>query len=615
MEKNLLRFEAWFERNSFPIAFGLLLCFTYFGISPDLALAADPASTNEQFINEIGNIAPGANNFNSDMKKMAIGFTRIAQVIAVVMTAVAGLMVAFGMQDSTKTMWNFILGIGLIINFGSAASHLFATVPDSAAASNEYTKEALKNMMTEDKDILSQFFGAYYLMIIQGALALKPIAMKLLLIIVMIEVTIQISLDLIEGDKVKFLLTTCLHAGFWLFLIDNWLGVSLLGAGNFNLMNSLSEFFQQVGFTAAGVGGTAVISDSGTAQATGDAAVLRPDSIVDNAWTLWGILFDWAKGISFPTSIAAWAVVLVCIVLIILTAIEMFMARIEFYTMALLTMPLLAFGVSKKFSFLSDKTIGAMFNLGIKLAVISFLTGAICPMLNTFTESFNSNGTKGIPGGDLRVCLVMLITVLIIYLLTKKIPQLVSGLLSGQPQLGGSQMTQMAMNAAKTGANVAASAASGVGMVRGAAMAAKAGGAEGFGQMAKGTMSNLGRAGLNAIMHRNPVAQGHQSGVQSMVGGFNGADNLQVGGLLGKTSVDKGVGAQLDAIGQLASKPAEFADKMHGGAFRTAQYQKGIEGAAYQAAAQAKKKYAESHQEPSNTSGGSGGREGKNSKK
>lgn len=607
MEKNLLRFEAWFERNSFPIAFGLLLCFTYLGISPDIAFAADPASTNEQFINEIGNIAPGANNFNSDMKKMAIGFTRIAQVIAIVMTAIAGLMVAFGMQDSTKTMWNFILGIGLIINFGSAASHLFATVPDSAAASNEYTKEALKNMMTEDKDILSQFFGAYYLMIIQGALALKPIAMKLLLIIVMIEVTIQISLDLIEGDKVKFLLTTCLHAGFWLFLIDNWLGVSLLGAGNFNLMNSLSEFFQQVGFTAAGVGGTAVISDSGTAQATGDAAILRPDSIVDNAWTLWGILFSWAKGISFPTSIAAWLVAIVCVVLIALTAIEMFMARIEFYTMALLTMPLLAFGVSKKFSFLSDKTIGAMFNLGIKLAVISFLTGAICPMLNTFTESFKSNGTKGIPGGDLRVCLVMLITVLILYLLTKKIPQLVSGLLSGQPQLGGSQMTQMAASAART-----AGAAAGV--VRGAAMAAKAGGAEGFGQMAKGTMSNLGRAGLNAIMHRNPVAQGHQSGVQSMVGGFNGADNLQVGGLLGKTSVDKGVGAQLDAIGQLASKPAEFAAKMHGGAFRTAQYQKGINGAAYQASAQAKKKYAESHQEPSNTSGGSGGREGKNSK-
>ena len=222
------------------------------------------------------------------------------------------------------------------------------------------------------------------------------------------------------------------------------------------------------------------------------------------------------------------------------------MARIEFYTMALLTMPLLAFGVSKKFSFLSDKTIGAMFNLGIKLAVISFLTGAICPMLNTFTESFNSNGTKGIPGGDLRVCLVMLITVLIIYLLTKKIPQLVSGLLSGQPQLGGSQMTQMAASAART-----AGAAAGV--VRGASMAAKAGGAQGIGQMTMGTLRNLGAGGVNAMLHRNPVAQGHQAGVTAMIGNDPG----KIGGLLSSYAADNKIGRTLDKLGHLSPGKAD----------------------------------------------------------
>lgn len=44
-------------------------------------------------------------------------------------------------------------------------------------------------------------------------------------------------------------------------------------------------------------------------------------------------------------------------------AMEIVMAYFEFWTMALLTIPLLTFGVIPQLKFLADKSIGAMFNL------------------------------------------------------------------------------------------------------------------------------------------------------------------------------------------------------------------------------------------------------------
>ena len=151
-------------------------------------------------------------------------------------------------------------------------------------------------------------------------------------------------------------------------------------------------------------------------------------------------------------------------------------------------MPLLAFGVTKKFSFLAEKATGAMFNLAIKLSVISFLTGALVPMLNNNRAQLNkvsgySNlvttwtdiGKAAMEGGasaglkeyavatftNMSVIIQLVLMCVVMLLLTKKIPSLVQGLLSGQPQLGGSNMTQMATSAARTAAHTAASAASG----------------------------------------------------------------------------------------------------------------------------------------------------------
>ena len=90
----------------------------------------------------------------------------------------------------------------------------------------------------------------------------------------------------------------------------------------------------------------------------------------------------------------------------------------------------------------------------------------------------------------------------IIYFLTKKIPALVTGLLNGSPQLGGSSMVDMARGAggrvASAGAAVASGGASLAGQVAAARTAATAKGAGGL----RGTLTQLGR---NYAMSRSPV--------------------------------------------------------------------------------------------------------------
>ena len=171
-----------------------------------------------------------------------------------------------------------------------------------------------------------------------------------------------------------------------------------------------------------------------------------------------------------------------------MVALEMFMARIEFYTMALLALPCLAFGTMNKFSFLTEKAIGAMFNLALKVCVIAFLSAVSKPFIEGFADKIIQAVN---PSEDLALLFQAVLASLLIYLLVKKIPQLVSGLLSGQPQLSGSDMT-----GALKGAVAGAAAATG-----NIAAAQAAAAATGKGGMT-GTLTQLGR---NYVMSRSPV--------------------------------------------------------------------------------------------------------------
>lgn len=117
------------------------------------------------------------------------------------------------------------------------------------------------------------------------------------------------------------------------------------------------------------------------------------------------------------------------------TGIEMFMVRIEFWTIALITMPLLPFAMNKHTAFLAEKAIGAIFSLGIKVLVIAFLSAVTCPLLTTFAEQVKTKAEASSSPLEFMLLLQMVLACLVVSVLIHKIPNLAQGLINGSPSL------------------------------------------------------------------------------------------------------------------------------------------------------------------------------------
>lgn len=424
-------------------------------------------------------------NFDRDFTTIAKAFVAIAKVVVVIMTCVALGMVMWGIEDGKKSVWNWVLGAGLAVNFGAFLLDFFS-MPSGGGAGGSVTPFVPDLQSSDDGQIsiLGGFMTTYQQVINHGAATIMPICIRLLLILTVIQASWELSFKLISGDKIKYLLSITIKVGFIWFMLENWLG----GMG---LMNALSQGFETMGLMA---GGTSV--------------AVAPDNIVNNAIDIFEHF--WKKSHFDSIGLLAVNVVslIAMIVLLFLTAIEMFMARVEFYTMAMLVMPLLPFMITSKFSFLSDKAIGAMFNLAIKVMAIAFLASIVEPFLHGFAQKVADTKDAWTQVG---IILQTVLASLILYIITKKVSELASGLLNGQPFLGGSSMVDTARGAV-------AGAAGAAGGVRGAAALAKAGGAGSSGGMkgkaglAIGTLAQLGKAGLRS----NPMVRGYRAGMSGI---------------------------------------------------------------------------------------------------
>lgn len=344
----------------------------------------------------------------------------------------------------------------------------------SHAAVTYYTPE-LKDS-SKDISILGGFMNNYTEHVIApGAKNILPYCTRLLVILAVLQATWELSVKFMSGDKLQYLINMTLKIGFYLFLMTNWI----------SLMGSLSEGFELLGIKA---GGSTASANNIIGENCDRIAQLATDCVTA---IFTNISFD-----SFGVLIIMVVSMVAIIYCMFMTALEMFMARIEFYTMALLTLPLLAFGVTSKFSFLTEKAIGAMFNLAIKVCAIAFISAMAVPFIESFVQKL-----KETPGTleDLGIILQAILACGMIYILTKKIPALVTGLLSGSPQLGGSSMIDMAKG-------TVGAAAGGVGAVRAASAAADFAKSEGKskygGGIGRGTLTQLGR---NFAMSRSPV--------------------------------------------------------------------------------------------------------------
>jgi trbL/virB6 plasmid conjugal transfer protein len=439
------------------------------------------ASAAASFSSDIG-LKGGDNAFQNNLTTMANGMFTVARIISTIMIALAGIMIAFNVETANKTTWNIILGIGLALNFGTVLMSAFGgNFGGADQAPFEYRMHVTADEDSKWYDFLQPFTRTYIDYTKSGAVSIMPVAAKLLIVLTAISASVKISLDLISGDKMKFLVQILLETGLYLFLILNWYGHGI------DIMGSLCSGFQAIGYHAGGysdgMGSGSLIANAVTMFTTGYGAAQEAFSIWSPISGLFTILC-----------------LVIMFILLVLAGIEMLMAKIEFFTMAMITIPLIPFAALPQTKFLFERALGAMFNLAIKVAVISFLTAMSSRILMDYCDEFAriaQDPSKGGIIGNMPVLIQAVVVSLLLYLLIKKIPDLVQGLLSGSPSLNGASMTQTAKNVTSAGVATAAAVASGGTTV--AANMAKAG-VRGYTRgMGSGDLTGIAVGGLSAV--------------------------------------------------------------------------------------------------------------------
>ena len=125
----------------------------------DVASAAY-VSDNNAAVNQVMNGLSGGGAgfgeiFRTQISNLSKSLLASAKIIAVIMTAAAGCMVCFGIQDGKKTFWAWILGIGLAINFGDLILNLWSVQDVSSPSKIDDYKLLLKSADDPSIDILS----------------------------------------------------------------------------------------------------------------------------------------------------------------------------------------------------------------------------------------------------------------------------------------------------------------------------------------------------------------------------------------------------------------------------------------------------------------------------
>ncbi|WP_407396709.1 type IV secretion system protein [Anaerovibrio sp.] len=522
-----------------------------------VAFAADNTIVGNTFsIKDVKSYTGNGTGINSDFDDvlMAItgGIITIAKPIVVILTALSGALIAFGWDNVSKTMWSTIFGLCIALNIGyfifepSTFGILSSNTGtyDSGVVNDMASVIQLGESAASDFNFLSRFMTRYLKLVTYSASIIVPYLDKLLLILLLIDTMLESSLNLNEGNKFRFLIDMCLKGGFFLFLIHNWLSADTLGI---SLTGALSKGFEQLGFI----------------MGQGTQTDLVPDSIVENAGTMFTALYEGMKNSFSLTSPNTWCMLLatpIILFTVIMTSIEIFMVRIEYYTVALLTMPLLPFGVCKYTKFLSEKTFGVMFNIAIKLMAMAFIQSFSLPYMQALAKDME--GRVGELNNLPSLVLEFVLACVVIWYLTKNVKGIINTLLTGSPSLDGGGMTATAIKAgamagaaagtiasggtaaggmaavAKSAVQGAQAAggnmSSGMGMAKGAA-GLIGGAASGGASLVMSTLGNVAKAGMNKAIGGNPIAQGFQSGVTAMLGDGKSGGLLR-GPMAGKVS-------------------------------------------------------------------------------
>ena len=141
----------------------------------------------------------------------------IPRIVGIIMIVSAGYIFMMGeMNGTATTIMRIILATGLITNLGLYLNSNFFNVPQySFAASAPPMPNA------EDFDFISTFMNYYIWLCQRGANALYPYAIGILISLSAIDISLRVIFKM-EDDIIKYILSTTLKIGFYIWLLANW---------------------------------------------------------------------------------------------------------------------------------------------------------------------------------------------------------------------------------------------------------------------------------------------------------------------------------------------------------------------------------------------------------
>ena len=244
----------------------------------------------------------------------------------------------------------------------------------------------------------------------------------------------------------------------------------------------------------------------------------KPSYVLDQAFIVLEPIFEDLTGLAilkngFGRALIELLVIVGVFLAFFLMALQLALAKIEFFIFSTLAAVLIPFGLFKKTDFLWKSVFPGLCNFGMKLMVLYFIMGVMYePIFATTKLTADSSFSK---------MLVVVACCLVMGLLVWKLPELAMMMISGQSQMEGGRM------AAGTAAGIARTAAHhpAATITAGKAVAAAALGG-GVGSVLSGAVGGL----VGGVLGQ---------GIASTVGGFGGmayASKVGLGGLKQKAA-------------------------------------------------------------------------------
>ena len=312
-------------------------------------------------------------------------------------------------------------------------------------------------MATADPQVLDDFLNRFRTQVDAGFGLIQGDVSGTLATLVVISICITALLWAIDENQnvLASLVRKVLLVGFFAWLVAQWPTLTK------TVVN---------GFTALG------LKAGGGAMSTSSFTTSPSDIIKAGIQVIVGLLAYVAKIAPGPIEffahldtvlMALIAAIGILIAFVILT-IEIVVTIIEFHIVTLIAFALVPFGVLTQTSFMSERAIGYVVSVGIKLMALAIVVSLGTTVFNTYTVSAD-------PGINEDVGLLLAAVVMV--MLALKIPAIAAALISGGPQLN-------AGSAVMGAAGVAAGVAGGALALRAAGGAVAGGWAAGAGQVA-----------------------------------------------------------------------------------------------------------------------------------